>query len=83
MLSSRHAQTLGHAVRFVLEELANGRRTIPQLLDALDAILVDEGVEALSPFAAPPGDLVMVRRHEVAAVLGRLRGLVVVGGAER
>ncbi|MEO0604181.1 MAG: P-loop domain-containing protein, partial [Myxococcota bacterium] len=80
LLSASHAMTLGHAVRFVLDGLANGRRTLPQLLDALDAILLDEGVEALSPFGAPPGDLVMVRRHEVAAVLNRLRGLVVVDG---
>ncbi|MEM6929835.1 MAG: ABC-ATPase domain-containing protein, partial [Myxococcota bacterium] len=80
VLSAWHARTLGHAVRFVLDGLANGRRTLPQLLDALDAILLDEGTEALSPFAAPSGDLVAVRRHEVAAVLNRLRGLVVVDG---
>jgi len=86
VLSARHAATLGRAVAFVLDQLADGNRTLPQLLDALESILDDEGIEALSPFDAPPGDLVMVRRHEVAAVLNRLRGLVVpvvVGQAER
>lgn len=76
--SARHAATLGHAVRFVASKLADGRRTIPQLLDALDAILRDEGIEALSPFEAPPGDLVAVRRHEVVAVLNRLRRIIIV-----
>lgn len=75
--SARHAATLGHAVRFVLAELADGRRTLPQLLDALDAILADEGIEALAPFDPPPGDLVEVRRHAVAAVVNRLRSVVV------
>lgn len=72
VLDSAHAATLGHALR-LLGELADGRRSLPQLLDALDAILDDEGVEALSPFEAPLGSLVRPRRHEVAAALNRFR----------
>ena len=75
VLDASHAWTLGQALRFVFEELADGRRNLRQMLDALQAILDDEGVEALSPFDAPPGDLIRPRRHEVAAALNRLRSL--------
>lgn len=68
-----HAQSLGQAVRFIHANLADGVRTVAQVLDALDAILDDEGADALSPYEAPPGDLVRPRRHEVAAALHRLR----------
>ncbi|MCB9673638.1 MAG: ABC-ATPase domain-containing protein [Alphaproteobacteria bacterium] len=74
VLDAAHSATLGHALRF-LGGLADGRRSVPQLLDALDAILDDEGIEALSPFREPPGTLVRPRRHEIAAALNRFRGL--------
>ena len=77
VLDASHAWTLGQALRFLYEEAIDGQRHLGQLLDALDAILDDEGVEALSPFEAPSGDLVRPRRHEVAAALNRLRALQV------
>jgi len=79
VLDASHAYTLGQALRFLHEALVDGRRPLSTLLDALDAILDDEGVEALSPYDdAPVGDLVRPRRHEVAAALNRLRRLRVV-----
>jgi hypothetical protein len=74
VLDAAHAATLGHALRFI-GELADGHRTLPQLLDALDAILDDEGVDALSPFDAPLGTLIRPRRHEVASAMARFRKL--------
>lgn len=75
ILDRAHAATLGLALSFLHEHLVDGRRTVPVLLDALDAILDDEGVEALSPWREPVGDLVRPRRFEVAAALNRLRTL--------
>ncbi len=75
VLDASHAWTLGQAVRFVGEELAGRGRTIAQLLSALDAILDDEGVEALSPYDEPAGDLIRPRRFEVAAAVNRARTL--------
>ena len=77
ILDRNHAATLGEALRFLHDELVDGTRTLPHLLDALEAILDDEGVEALSPWEEPSGELVRPRRHEVAAALNRLRGLTV------
>lgn len=75
VLDASHAFTLGHALRFLYEEIIDGERTVPQVLAALDAILDDEGVEALSPYDDAPGDLVRPRKSEIAAALNRLRSL--------
>lgn len=75
VLDTAHAATLGEALRFLHQEWVNGDRNIVQLLDALDAILNDEGIEALSPRNYPSGDLVRPRRHEIAAALSRHRTL--------
>ena len=73
IVDAAQARTLGHAARFVGEHLVDEKRTMRQLLDALDAILDDEGVEALSPRDWPDGRLVRPRRHDIAAAINRLR----------
>ncbi len=74
VLDKRHAATLGHTLIWLAANgLLDGRRALPSVLDALEAIFDDEGIEVVSPFSAPPGDLVRPRRHEVAAALSRLR----------
>ena len=79
VLDPVQAATIGEALRLMHDELVDGRRHIGELLDALDAIVDDEGVEALAPRDYPPGDLVRARRFEVAAALSRLRSLQVEG----
>ena len=73
IIDAAHAKTIGHALRFIYEHLINGSRDISQVLNALDAILNDEGVEALAASDRPPGDLIRPRRYEVAAALSRFR----------
>jgi predicted ABC-class ATPase len=78
VLDAAHAASLGHALR-LLSELT-GPTPVSQALDALDAIIADEGPDALSPHREPVGDLILPRRHEVAAALNRLRTLRVLSG---
>lgn len=78
VLDACQLTTIGRAI-VLLTELADGRTSMSRLLDALEAILDDEGVEALSPWAEPSGDLVRPRRHEIGAVINRMRTLTVVG----
>ena len=75
VLDATHAATLGHVLRFAHDTLVDDRRTVGQVLDALDAMLDDEGVELLSPRRYPDGLLVRPRRFEVAAAINRLRTL--------
>jgi len=77
LLDTAQTITVGEAIRLLHDEIVDDRRDMRQVLAALEAILDDEGVEALAPRAHPPGDLVRPRRHEVAAALCRLRSLQV------
>lgn len=80
IIDTAHAATLGEALRFLHDHLVDGERPLSAMLDALDAILDDEGAEALSPWDTPVGDAVRPRRFEIAAALNRLRTLTVTGG---
>ena len=64
--------TIGDVLLWLGREGGDGRRSIPELLDAICARLAT-GLEAV---AAPGfGDRAAVRRHEIAAALNRLRSL--------
>jgi len=57
-----------------------GSPTIPELLDAVEALIDEKGLDALAldprdRHGAHPGALARPRRHEIAAALDRLRGL--------
>ncbi len=71
------ARSAGLALALMADAVVDGRRTVPACLDALDALVNAEGLDVLSPYDTPPGDIVAVRRHEVAACMNRLRTLVV------
>jgi hypothetical protein len=74
VLDGHHAATLGYALNAVAVQ-ANGIRGVKALLDGLDAALAAEGIDILSPRDTPIGDLILPRRHEVAAALNRSRTL--------
>ena len=75
ILDAAQAATVGEALRFLHGNVLDGQRTLATALDSLDAILDDEGVEVLSRWRHPEGDLVRPRRHEIAAALDRVRTL--------
>ena len=78
VLDAAHAATLGHALR-VLSELSQPV-ALTTALSKLEAILAAEGLDALSPYREPVGDIIQPRRHELAAALNRLRTLTVDSG---
>lgn len=77
VLDGPHAASLGHALRLLSELISTPSVSLGRALDALDAVLEDEGPDALTPHPVPGGALVRPRRHEVAAALNRLRTAVV------
>lgn len=84
VLDGAHARSIGRALVWLADEgLVNGTRDVRAVLDAYDAILKDEGVDALSPFREPPGDLIRPRRLEVLAAWSRLRSALRRGSAPR
>ena len=53
--------------------LCDGRASIPELLDVLDALIEKEGLDAISERGF--GDRARPRRFEIGAALNRLRSL--------
>ncbi len=68
------AATLGHALRMASTG-GRGGEAVPMsvLLDGVEDLLAEHGLDALSPHTSPIGSLVAIRRHELAACINRLR----------
>jgi len=58
------------------EQLFDGQRALPEILDSIEKELDEKGLEAMVPNSA--ADYARPRRHELAATLNRLRTLEVV-----
>eukprot|EP00871_Galdieria_phlegrea_P006071 jgi/Galph1/951/GphlegSOOS_G5680.1 len=56
----------------------DGKRVIPDLLDMVEKLFDEKGLDCISPGRSVFGNYVRPRRLEIAAVLNRLRGLKVV-----
>ncbi len=67
------------AALLVVRRLADGRRTVAEILDRVEGMTAGEGLDALTD--RPVGDLAGFRRFELAAALNRLRTLRVRTGA--
>jgi len=64
---------IGQALYYARQRYMDGRRTLPQILDAVMADIDREGLGVLD--RRPVGDLARFRRYELAAALNRLRTL--------
>ncbi|GAA3063583.1 MULTISPECIES: ABC-ATPase domain-containing protein [Actinomycetes] len=56
-------------------ELADGRRTVAEIVEELLHRMDTQGLDSLSPHQGHPGALARPRRHELHAALNRHRGL--------
>jgi len=70
-VSQTHA--IGDALVLMMKRFMDGRRTVAQVLDLLEAEFDENGLDALSRFRL--GSYARPRRQEVAAALNRLRTL--------
>jgi predicted ABC-class ATPase len=70
-------RAIGHALVLAQERLMGEKRSLAQVLDALEALLDEERIDVLS---SHPADLARPRRFEIAAALNRLRTLRVEQG---
>jgi predicted ABC-class ATPase len=64
---------IGQALYYARQRPMDGRRTLPEILDAVMHDIDREGLDVLDPRLV--GDLVRFRRYELAAALNRLRTL--------
>jgi predicted ABC-class ATPase len=81
LLETSQTRAIGFALELARRRFVDGTRTLPQILDALDALLDERGLDVLDPLSERtprhPGDFARPRRYEIAAALSRLRSLAV------
>lgn len=78
LVSRAQLRAIGLAMAHVAGE-SDTTATVPELLDRIEELLADRGLDGLDPRGEPRGDLAGFRRHELAATLSRLRSLSVGG----
>jgi predicted ABC-class ATPase len=81
LVDRSQTRAVAFAIHLASRQLMGDGVTVPEILDALDTLLDERGVDALDPFASArhpgvhPGNLARPRRYEIAAALNRLRGM--------
>ena len=66
------AWSVAQAIRWIHENLDDGVR-LSKALDELEQAVAEHGIELLCPRHAPCGDIIRIRRQEIAAAINRLR----------
>lgn len=75
LVDPAQARAIAAALIFAADRgLADGMRTLREVLGLVEMDVVQHGLEVLAP-GGVPGDLALPRRHELAAALNRLRTL--------
>jgi len=71
-------RAIGAAILYALDNLMDGRRSLAEIVHALDRLFDEKGLDVLSPFRDQhPGELARPRPFEIAAAINRLRTLSV------
>ena len=65
---------LAQLLRYTLENLADGRNTVPQICQQLEKLLQKDGLDGLFGTSMVPGNLAMPRMEEIRSCLNRYRG---------
>ena len=64
---------LGGLLRYAKENLADGKKTIPQIVDLLEKLLRERGLSCISTSSYTPCGLAMPRRQEIFSCFNRYR----------
>jgi predicted ABC-class ATPase len=78
LVDPSQTRAIGDAIWYAATHYMDGRRTLAEILDALERDLDRQGLAILDPFRrSSPPDYARPRRFEIAAALNRLRTLKV------
>ena len=65
---------LGCLLKYVLQNLSNGKKTVQEIVDELFRVIGQKGMEGIYGGRYLPTGLAMPRKQEVFACLNRYRG---------
>lgn len=74
LADSEQTGALAQLLRYTLEQLADGRRTFPQICQQLQTLLDRKGLDGLFGSSLVPGNLAVPRIQEIRCCLNRYRG---------
>ncbi|MFQ5789596.1 MAG: ABC-ATPase domain-containing protein [Acidobacteriota bacterium] len=69
-------RAVGHAIHLAAERFMNGKATLREVVERVEALFDQEGLDILDPFHRPgrhPGNFARPRKYEIAAAMNRLR----------
>ncbi|GAB6876345.1 ABC-ATPase domain-containing protein [Thermaerobacter litoralis] len=75
LVDPSQTRAVGAMIRYMTGRHIDGRRSLREALEALYAELDEHGLDRISPFPTPAGDLALPRLFEVGAAINRLRSL--------
>jgi predicted ABC-class ATPase len=78
LVDTSQTRAIASAIYFAAERLIDDHRTLRDVLDELDELFDDRGLDELDPFYRAghhPGNYARPRRFEIAAAINRLRSL--------
>jgi predicted ABC-class ATPase len=76
LVDRSQTRAVGNAIHLATRRFMDGRATLRQVIDRLEAFFDEHGLDALDPFhrgERHPGNLARPRRFEIAAAINRLR----------
>jgi predicted ABC-class ATPase len=76
LVDRSQTRAVGYALHIAAQQLMDGRATLREVLAKMEALLDQEGLEALDPFRRNerhPGNFARPRSYEVMAAINRLR----------
>ena len=80
LVDPSQTRAVGYAIHLAQQRIMDGTRPLAEVLDQLEALFDDEGLDCLDPLQRPgqhPGNFARPRRFEVAAAVNRMRSLSV------
>lgn len=75
LIDSEQTNSLAYALKYMELHLMDGQKTVPELLDAIEKIIVQKGLEALFDREYVRSSLATPRRQELAGCINRYRKL--------
>lgn len=75
LVDQEQLQALVYLLKYGEMKLMNGKRSLKEIVDALEDLMDQKGLEALSDMAYLPDSLARPRRQEIFACFNRYRGL--------
>ena len=76
LVDASQTRAIGTAIHRAATQIMDGRKSLREVLDAIDTCLDEEGLDILNPFHRPerhPGSFARPRIYEIAAAVNRLR----------